>query len=59
MSREEPLRRRLGDAPAAFRPFIDVYVSRLRSKLGDALPELVLIHTHTGIGYRFSPHGVQ
>jgi DNA-binding response OmpR family regulator len=37
---------------------LDVYVSRLRSKLGDALPELRLIHTHTGIGYRFSPDGV-
>ena len=36
---------------------VDVYVSRLRSKLGQAIPELRLIHTHTGIGYRFSPDG--
>src|SRR6476659_4802757 len=36
---------------------VDVYVSRLRSKLGEALPELRLIHTHNGIGYRFSPDG--
>jgi DNA-binding response OmpR family regulator len=36
---------------------VDVYVSRLRAKLGAALPELRLIHTHTGIGYRFSPDG--
>ena len=34
-----------------------VYVSRLRAKLADAMPELRLIHTHTGIGYRFSPDG--
>ena len=33
-------------------------MSRLRSKLGEALPELRLIHTHTGIGYRFSPDSV-
>jgi DNA-binding response OmpR family regulator len=36
---------------------VDVYVSRLRSKLGEALPGLDLIHTHNGIGYRFSPDG--
>lgn len=36
---------------------VDVYVSRLRSKLGKALPGKRLIHTHSGIGYRFSPEG--
>jgi DNA-binding response OmpR family regulator len=36
---------------------VDVYVSRLRAKLGEALPEAQLIHTHNGIGYRFSPDG--
>lgn len=36
---------------------VDVYVSRVRSKLGDALPGAHLIHTHSGIGYRFSPDG--
>jgi DNA-binding response OmpR family regulator len=36
---------------------VDVYVSRLRSKLGEALPGVDLIHTHNGIGYRFSPDG--
>ena len=36
---------------------VDVYVSRLRAKLGAALPEQKLIHTHNGIGYRFSPEG--
>jgi DNA-binding response OmpR family regulator len=36
---------------------VDVYVSRLRAKLGEALPGTQLIHTHNGIGYRFSPDG--
>lgn len=36
---------------------VDVYVSRLRAKLGEALPNVRLIHTHNGIGYRFSPDG--
>src|ERR1700744_2600277 len=34
-----------------------VYVSRLRAKLGAALPDQKLIYTHNGIGYRFSPDG--
>lgn len=36
---------------------VDVYVSRLRAKLAEALPGMTLIHTHNGIGYRFSPDG--
>jgi DNA-binding response OmpR family regulator len=36
---------------------VDVYVGRLRTKLGDALPGRSFIHTHTGIGYRFDPDG--
>ena len=36
---------------------VDVYVSRLRAKLGEAMPGASLIHTHNGIGYRFSPEG--
>jgi len=34
---------------------VDVYVGRLRAKLDRALPGRRFIHTHTGIGYRFSP----
>ena len=34
---------------------VDVYVHKLRSKLGDALPEWRFIHTHFGFGYRFQP----
>ena len=33
---------------------VDVYVGRLRTKLGMAIPERQLIHTHFGFGYRFS-----
>jgi len=34
---------------------VDVYVGRLRQKLGDALPGSTFIHTHFGFGYRFTP----
>jgi DNA-binding response OmpR family regulator len=34
---------------------VDVYVGRLRTKLARALGGVTLIHTHTGVGYRFSP----
>jgi len=38
---------------------VDVYVSRLRTKLAEAMPGRTLIHTHNGIGYRFSPDGCE
>jgi two-component system, OmpR family, response regulator TrcR len=34
---------------------VDVYVAKLRHKLGEALPERELIHTHFGFGYRLDP----
>ena len=34
---------------------VDVYVHKLRSKLGHALPEWRFIHTHFGFGYRLAP----
>jgi DNA-binding response OmpR family regulator len=34
---------------------IDVYVRKLRVKLGRALPEWRFIHTHVGFGYRLDP----
>jgi DNA-binding response OmpR family regulator len=40
---------RLGDRS------VDVYVSKLRSKLESALPDRRFIHTHPGFGYRFQP----
>ena len=57
MSREELYEAVWGRPPRRSDRSLDVYVSRLRAKLGRALPELRLIHTHTGIGYRFSPEG--
>src|ERR671935_62020 len=40
---------------------VDVYVHKLRTKLEEALPDWRFIHTHFGLGYRFSAelsHGV-
>ena len=55
LSRDELYRAIWGRAARRSDRSLDVYVSRLRSKLTAALPELRLIHTHSGIGYRFSP----
>ncbi len=55
MTREELYAEVWGREPQRADRSVDVYVSRLRAKLGSAIPELRLIHTHTGIGYRFSP----
>ena len=34
---------------------VDVFVRKVRQKLDEAAPEWTFIHTHFGIGYRFSP----
>jgi DNA-binding response OmpR family regulator len=34
---------------------VDVYISKLRSKLEERLPEWRFVHTHYGFGYRFDP----
>ncbi|HEY1355466.1 MAG TPA: winged helix-turn-helix domain-containing protein [Solirubrobacterales bacterium] len=57
MTREELYAEIWGGQPRRDDRSVDVYVSRLRAKLGEALPGLDLIHTHNGIGYRFSPDG--
>jgi DNA-binding response OmpR family regulator len=57
MTREELYAEIWGGEPRRDDRSVDVYVSRLRSKLGEALPGVDLIHTHNGIGYRFSPDG--
>jgi DNA-binding response OmpR family regulator len=57
MTREELFTEVWGSQPRSDDRSVDVYVSRLRAKLNEALPELRLIHTHNGIGYRFSPDG--
>jgi DNA-binding response OmpR family regulator len=57
MTREELFSEVWGSPPRRDDRSVDVYVSRLRAKPGEALPEAQLIHTHNGIGYRFSPDG--
>ncbi|MHB8233343.1 MAG: winged helix-turn-helix domain-containing protein [Solirubrobacteraceae bacterium] len=34
---------------------VDVYVSKLRGKLEQSMPDRRFIHTHPGFGYRFQP----
>ncbi len=34
---------------------VDVYISKLRTKLEAAMPDRRFIHTHQGFGYRFQP----
>src|SRR3712207_772363 len=34
---------------------VDVYVRKLRAKLGRVRPEIRFIHTHFGFGYRLEP----
>jgi|ERR1022692_1080300 DNA-binding response OmpR family regulator len=34
---------------------VDVYVSKLRNKLEQTMPDRRFIHTHPGFGYRFQP----
>jgi DNA-binding response OmpR family regulator len=55
MTREELYAEVWGGSPSHADRSVDVYISRLRSKLGEAMPDHFLIHTHNGIGYRFSP----
>jgi len=57
MTREELFAEVWGGHPRPDDRSVDVYVSRLRAKLKEALPGRRLIHTHNGIGYRFSPDG--
>ncbi|MFN8216466.1 MAG: response regulator transcription factor [Solirubrobacterales bacterium] len=57
MTREELFAEVWGSQPRREDRSVDVYISRLRAKLGQALPDVQLIHTHNGIGYRFSPDG--
>jgi DNA-binding response OmpR family regulator len=38
---------------------VDVYISKLRTKLEAAMPDRRFIHTHPGFGYRFQPQPSQ
>ena len=55
MTRGELYRRVWGRGYRKSDRSVDVYVGRLRAKLDRALPGRRFIHTHTGLGYRFSP----
>lgn len=55
ITREELYRNVWGGELRAGDRSVDVYVSKLRSKLEAALPDRRFIHTHAGFGYRFQP----
>ena len=54
ISREELYREVWGRTLRKHDRSIDVYVRKLRTKLAKALPQTRFIHTHVGLGYRFS-----
>ena len=48
--------REVWNAPMPYRDrAVDVFVRKVRQKLDEAAPQWTFIHTHFGIGYRFSP----
>ena len=58
LEREEIYQRVWGYAMARGDRSVDVFVRKLRQKLEAASPEWRYIHTHFGVGYRFSPERV-
>jgi len=55
LRREEIYERVWGYAMAHGDRSVDVFVRKLRQKLRSASPDWSYIHTHFGVGYRFSP----
>ena len=55
LEREEIYQRVWGYAMARGDRSVDVFVRKLRQKLERASPDWRYIHTHFGVGYRFSP----
>jgi DNA-binding response OmpR family regulator len=55
LEREEIYERVWGYAMARGDRSVDVFVRKLRQKLEKASPDWTYIHTHFGVGYRFSP----
>lgn len=58
LEREEIYQRVWGYAMARGDRSVDVFVRKLRQKLEKASPEWRYIHTHFGVGYRFSAESV-
>jgi DNA-binding winged helix-turn-helix (wHTH) protein len=58
LEREEIYQRVWGYAMARGDRSVDVFVRKLRQKLDLASPAWRYIHTHFGVGYRFSPEPV-
>jgi DNA-binding response OmpR family regulator len=58
LEREEIYQRVWGYAMARGDRSVDVFVRKLRQKLEAASPKWRYIHTHFGVGYRFSPERV-
>ncbi len=58
LEREEIYQRVWGYAMARGDRSVDVFVRKLRQKLEKASPKWRYIHTHFGVGYRFSPEPV-
>jgi DNA-binding response OmpR family regulator len=58
LEREEIYQRVWGYAMARGDRSVDVFVRKLRQKLEAASPKWRYIHTHFGVGYRFSPEPV-
>jgi DNA-binding response OmpR family regulator len=58
IEREEIYQRVWGYAMAHGDRSVDVFVRKLRAKLGDGSPGWEYIHTHFGVGYRFEPQPV-
>jgi DNA-binding response OmpR family regulator len=59
LEREEIYQRVWGYAMARGDRSVDVFVRKLRHKLEVSSPEWRYIHTHFGVGYRFSPEPVE
>ena len=59
LEREEIYQRVWGYAMARGDRSVDVFVRKLRQKLEKASPDWRYIHTHFGVGYRFSPEPVE
>jgi DNA-binding response OmpR family regulator len=58
LEREEIYQRVWGYAMARGDRSVDVFVRKLRQKLESASPGWRYIHTHFGVGYRFSPEAI-